>query len=76
MSLDCRPSLLGSSEHGRVRRFFRRARREHSAMFGLSWFRAGYVAALKDVERTGLRPTTESAIREAADRALGDWVEL
>lgn len=39
------------------------------------WYRAGYIAALDDIERTGLRPMTDETKREAADRALKRWID-
>lgn len=59
----------------RVRRFFRRGLRENAAVYNFSWYRAGYIAALDDIERTGLRPMTDETKRRAADRALKRWVD-
>lgn len=39
------------------------------------WYRAGYIQALDDIDRTGLRPMTDATKREAADRALKRWVD-
>ena len=64
------------SKSGRIRRWWRRARRERAAIDGgLRWYRAGYIAALEDIERTGLRPNRSDSMREAADRALRRWIE-
>lgn len=35
-------------------------------------FRAGYITALKDIERTGLRPMRLDVMNQAADAALRD----
>jgi len=54
-----------------------RESRAHSAAFSGSWrwYRAGYLAALDDIDRTGLIPNTEKTRREAAARALNRWVD-
>lgn len=59
----------------RLRRWFRRSWRTMSAMESFPWYHAGYIAALDDIERTGLRPMTDVAKREAADRALKRWID-
>jgi hypothetical protein len=35
-------------------------------------FIAGYIAALRDIERTGLQPLTDKTMRESAHRAWRD----
>lgn len=58
----------------RVRSWFRRGRRQMAATENFPWYRAGYIQALDDIERTGLRPMTDETKRRSADRALKRWI--
>lgn len=59
----------------RFRRVARRERRRFAATENFPWYRAGYIQALDDIERTGLRPMTDKTKRESADRALKRWID-
>lgn len=54
----------------KVKQEVRRTRQEMWALENFPAFRLGYISALNDIERTGLRPMTDKTKREAADRAL------
>jgi hypothetical protein len=60
---------------GPVRRWLRKGARTHAAAHNFAWYRAGYIAALDDIERTGLRPISDATKREAADRSLKRWID-
>jgi hypothetical protein len=62
-------------EPSRLSHWFRRQRRQAAATESFPWYRAGYMQALDDIDRTGLRPITDETKRRAADRALKRWID-
>lgn len=56
-------------------KWLRRTRRKNAATQNFPWFRAGYISAIEDIERTGLIPKTDQTKRESADRSLKKWID-
>lgn len=59
-------------------RMLRNARSQtvyHYRDFKARWFYLGYKQALRDIDRTGIKPVTEEAVQESAERSLRAWVD-